>query len=134
VKLGNHATSDDRKSNCHSDPPFPKMSMLPDTTKAYHRHQQRDSLAPLPRLILGKRKPALYHNRINVRTQLASAHEGRSIVTNSPPLPSLESLGEFLPFERLMILRGPNYWSRRPCMEVWVDLGPLNDFSSELIP
>ena len=55
-------------------------------------------------------------------------------MTDSQPLPSLESLGEFLPFERLMILRGPNYWSRRPCMEAWVNLGPLNDFSSELIP
>lgn len=31
-------------------------------------------------------------------------------------------------------LRGPNIWSRQPCLEALVDLGPLKDLSSELIP
>ncbi len=31
-------------------------------------------------------------------------------------------------------LRGPNIWLRRPVLEAWVDLGPLKDTSSELIP
>lgn len=35
---------------------------------------------------------------------------------------------------RVLALRGPNIWSRRPALEVWVDLGPLKDTSSEQIP
>ncbi|HET6424882.1 MAG TPA: cyanophycin synthetase [Planctomycetaceae bacterium] len=31
-------------------------------------------------------------------------------------------------------LRGPNIWLRRPVLEAWVDLGPLKDTSSELMP
>jgi cyanophycin synthetase len=31
-------------------------------------------------------------------------------------------------------LRGPNIWSRQPCLEALVDLGPLKDLSSELLP
>jgi cyanophycin synthetase len=37
-------------------------------------------------------------------------------------------------FRRTMFLRGPNIWSRRPVIEVWVDLAELREFSSELIP
>ncbi|MCC6509840.1 MAG: cyanophycin synthetase [Pirellulaceae bacterium] len=37
-------------------------------------------------------------------------------------------------FRRLFYLRGANIWSRRSCMEVWVDLGALKDFSSEMMP
>lgn len=39
-----------------------------------------------------------------------------------------------LHFRRMMFLRGPNLWSRNPVVEVWVDLGNLKDWSSELIP
>ena len=35
---------------------------------------------------------------------------------------------------RVLALRGPNIWSRQPALEVWVDLGPLKDTSSEQIP
>lgn len=31
-------------------------------------------------------------------------------------------------------LRGPNIWLRRPVLEAWVDLGPLKDTSSEIMP
>lgn len=31
-------------------------------------------------------------------------------------------------------LRGPNIWLRRPVLEVWVNLGPLKDSSSEVFP
>jgi cyanophycin synthetase len=39
-----------------------------------------------------------------------------------------------LHFRRMMFLRGPNLWSRKPVVEVWVDLANLKDWSSELIP
>ncbi|HEY0442658.1 MAG TPA: cyanophycin synthetase, partial [Candidatus Limnocylindrales bacterium] len=32
------------------------------------------------------------------------------------------------------ILRGPNYWAREPVVRMYVDLGPLEDFPSNLIP
>ncbi len=50
------------------------------------------------------------------------------------PLPPLVDGEPFMNFRRLFFLRGPNIWSRRQCMEVWVELGPLKDWSSELIP
>lgn len=31
-------------------------------------------------------------------------------------------------------LRGPNIWLRRPVLEVWIDLGPLRDSPSEVLP
>ncbi len=49
-------------------------------------------------------------------------------------LPPLAEVEPFLHFRRLFYLRGPNIWSRRSCMEVWVDLGKLKDWSSEMIP
>ena len=49
-------------------------------------------------------------------------------------LPPLSSTQPFMHFRRLMILRGANIWSRRQCLEVWVELGDLNAWSSELIP
>src|SRR5687767_7365453 len=49
-------------------------------------------------------------------------------------LPPLSSTQPFMNFRRLMYLRGANIWSRRQCMEVWVDLADLNEWSSELIP
>ena len=49
-------------------------------------------------------------------------------------LPPLADVEPFMHFRRLFYLRGPNIWSRRSCMEVWVDLGKLKDWSSELMP
>ncbi len=49
-------------------------------------------------------------------------------------IPAQDHPHPFMHFRRLMFLRGPNIWSRRQCLEVWVDLGPWNDFSSEMIP
>ena len=37
-------------------------------------------------------------------------------------------------FLRVMHLRGPNIWTYRPVMEVWVDIGELEDFPSNRIP
>lgn len=53
---------------------------------------------------------------------------------HAPSLPPLESLQQFMHFRRIMFLRGPNIWSRNPCMEVWVDLAEFKDLSSELLP
>jgi cyanophycin synthetase len=52
----------------------------------------------------------------------------------SESLPPLEPGRPPLQFRRLLFLRGPNIWSRHPILEVWVDLGNLKDWSSELIP
>ncbi|MEJ8854500.1 cyanophycin synthetase [Variovorax robiniae] len=35
---------------------------------------------------------------------------------------------------RIRYLRGPNLWTYRPVLEVWLDLGRLEDFPSNLIP
>jgi cyanophycin synthetase len=35
---------------------------------------------------------------------------------------------------RINYLRGPNIWTYRPALEVWLDLGELEDFPSNLIP
>jgi len=35
---------------------------------------------------------------------------------------------------RTHYLRGPNIWTYRPVMEVWLDLGELEDFPSNLLP
>jgi cyanophycin synthetase len=37
-------------------------------------------------------------------------------------------------FRKVLALRGPNIWANFPVLEAWVDLGELNDASSELIP
>ena len=35
---------------------------------------------------------------------------------------------------RINYLRGPNIWTYRPVMEVWLDLGELEDYPSNLLP
>src|SRR5258708_32275595 len=35
---------------------------------------------------------------------------------------------------KILTLRGPNIWSRHPVLEAWVDLGNLNDSSSDSLP
>jgi cyanophycin synthetase len=35
---------------------------------------------------------------------------------------------------RTTYLRGPNIWTYRPAMEVWLDLGELEDYPSHLLP
>ncbi len=52
----------------------------------------------------------------------------------SDTLPPLADVEPFMHFRRVFFLRGPNLWSRRQCMEVWVDLGKLKDWSSEMMP
>ena len=35
---------------------------------------------------------------------------------------------------RINYLRGPNMWTYRPVLEVWLDLGELEDYPSHTIP
>ncbi|MCY7370697.1 MAG: cyanophycin synthetase [Polaromonas sp.] len=35
---------------------------------------------------------------------------------------------------RINYLRGPNYWTYRPVLETWLDLGPLEDFPTSALP
>ncbi len=37
-------------------------------------------------------------------------------------------------FLRILTLRGPNFWSRRTCLEAWVDIGDLRDTPSNAMP
>ena len=37
-------------------------------------------------------------------------------------------------FLKILSLRGPNIWTYRPVLEVWLDIGPLEDSPSNLIP
>lgn len=37
-------------------------------------------------------------------------------------------------FLKILALRGPNIWTYRPVLEAWVDIGPLEDSPSNLIP
>ena len=37
-------------------------------------------------------------------------------------------------FLKIIPLRGPNIWTYRPVLEVWLDIGPLEDSPSNLIP
>ena len=37
-------------------------------------------------------------------------------------------------FLKILALRGPNIWTYRPVLEVWLDIGPLEDSPSNLIP
>lgn len=37
-------------------------------------------------------------------------------------------------FLRLLPLHGPNIWTYRPALEVWIDIGELEDFPSNVIP
>lgn len=41
---------------------------------------------------------------------------------------------ETMEFQRILALKGPNVWSRRTCLEAWVDIGPLQDSPSNLLP
>ena len=35
---------------------------------------------------------------------------------------------------RILSLRGPNMWTYRPVLEVWIDIGELEDYPSNLLP
>lgn len=37
-------------------------------------------------------------------------------------------------FRKILALRGPNVWASFPVLEAWLDLGELNDVSSEMMP
>lgn len=37
-------------------------------------------------------------------------------------------------FQRISYLRGPNIWTYRPVLEVWLDIGGLEDFPSNTLP
>lgn len=37
-------------------------------------------------------------------------------------------------FLRILPLQGPNIWTYRPALEVWIDIGELEDFPSNIIP
>jgi cyanophycin synthetase len=44
------------------------------------------------------------------------------------------SIKEDIKLLRVNYLRGPNMWTYRPVLEVWLDLGELEDFPSNLLP
>ena len=50
------------------------------------------------------------------------------------PLPVAPSRAADIQLLRIRYLRGPNIWTYRSALEVWLDLGELEDFPSNLIP
>ena len=53
------------------------------------------------------------------------------MTTNTPAAPSRAADIQLL---RIRYLRGPNIWTYRSALEVWLDLGEPEDFPSNLIP
>jgi cyanophycin synthetase len=53
------------------------------------------------------------------------------MTTPAPSLPSREADIQLL---RIRFLRGPNIWTYRSALEVWLDLGELEDFPSNRLP
>ncbi len=51
---------------------------------------------------------------------------------NSIPLPDMDN--KKIEFLRITHLKGPNLWTYRPTLEVWVDIGDLEDYPSNKIP
>ena len=47
-----------------------------------------------------------------------------------PPMSKLDDIE----LQRINYLRGPNIWTYRPALEVWLDLGALENFPSHLLP
>jgi cyanophycin synthetase len=65
------------------------------------------------------------------RTVIKTSHRpGRLTILNLPTMSKLDDI-ELL---RINYLRGPNIWTYRSVLEVWLDLGALEDFPSNLLP
>jgi hypothetical protein len=60
-----------------------------------------------------------------------SADSLPSVPPSSHPMSDKKKAIELL---RTTYLRGPNIWTYRPAMEVWLDLGELEDYPSNLLP
>ncbi len=58
---------------------------------------------------------------------LAHAWLAPTVRPTFPPMPDLD-------IRDIHILRGPNIWANYPILEAWVDLGSLNEASSEELP
>ncbi|GIW86457.1 MAG: cyanophycin synthetase [Isosphaeraceae bacterium] len=52
----------------------------------------------------------------------------------SPPDRLAQRVDTRLSFRAIHVLHGPNIWSNRPVLEVWVDLGELCETSSDSVP
>lgn len=53
--------------------------------------------------------------------------------SSEPNTPGQPPQGELV-FRRIVPLRGPNIWANSPVLEAWVDLGALNEASSDELP
>ncbi len=62
---------------------------------------------------------------------LPAASSGTSDLSGAPPAPRRFDDIRVL---RANYLRGPNIWTYRPVLEVWLDLGRLEDYPSNLVP
>ncbi len=62
-----------------------------------------------------------------------SAPEGARVLDPSTTNVSMTRFDD-IRLLRTRYLRGPNLWTYRPVLEVWLDLGQLEDFPSNLIP
>jgi cyanophycin synthetase len=77
-----------------------------------------------------------------VTTALESEHnaqlaqETRKRLSMLSPLQSLLTVQKMadIALQRIRYLRGPNVWTYRPVLEVWLELGELENFPSQLLP
>ena len=68
----------------------------------------------------------------------APATQAQSTVTNAStltpePFRNMKNLND-IQLLRINYLRGPNVWTYRSVLEVWLDLGALEDYPSNKIP
>lgn len=70
------------------------------------------------------------------KAPVLGAHQEMNVVPARPVdrTPKNMSKKDDIQLLRINYLRGPNIWTYRPVLEVWMDLGTLEDFPSNLLP
>lgn len=70
------------------------------------------------------------------KAPVLGAHHEKNVVPARPVdrTPKNMSKKDDIQLLRINYLRGPNIWTYRPVLEVWMDLGNLEDFPSNLLP
>jgi len=58
----------------------------------------------------------------------------RRVHQRQAPQPGQSMKKKDIEFQRISYLRGPNIWTYRPVLEVWLDIGALEEFPSNTLP
>ncbi len=70
------------------------------------------------------------------KAPVLGAHQEKNVVPARPVDRTEQNMSkkDDIQLLRINYLRGPNIWTYRPVLEVWMDLGALEDFPSNLLP